>query len=382
MVAMRSKAFTDMAPLSTPFSTLPKLNPMAAPLTKTITLGTEDARMALLAGMTTKLVVPQHRVLNTARATGAQDLSHTDVNSPTLLPINGSNTRTRRSSASASPERSETLPAGADGTHGSVLVSNETLSKALIAMEPSSKLAPHPSSKALRVVPHAGRPIGLQENNEGTQTVSAEGLPAPSDGMVPTTLPNELEKNFVILGEQTNGVSSVLRKGTGAGFLAIISRKMLSLAAQQLYEAATPELGQDVSYAVAHDLERLLNETASNDADYRRQIRQQSRSLEENDVELANMLRRVETRMLRGGSMDKQSKDAKVGKKGAIDSGLPSSLPSAMQPNVETPPSSLTQPSPDPSGTPAIVTLRRWLSARKNQTDNDASLSSRAQIDP
>ena len=370
MVATRSKPFADMASLSTPFPTLQKLNPMAAPPTETITSGTEDARMALLADMTTRLVDPHYQTPNTARVAGTQDPTHIEFNSPTLLPITGSNTRTRRSSASASPDRPDgTFTADADGMHDSVPIRNKALSPTNSATETSSSLVPHPSSKVLRIAKNAGRPMRLQDTQEN-RYVSAEGPHAHSNGVASTNPAQYLEMNFVTVGERTNGVSPILRKGTGAGFLAIISRKMPSLAVQNLYEAATPEIGQDVGYAVAQELERLLNNSASSNDEYRRQIRQQNRSLEENDVGLAEMLRRVEARRSRGGSVGKQSKEGKEGKTGAIDSGPPSSLPSAMQANVGTPPFPLTQPSSDPSGSSALATLRRWLSARKKQTDS------------
>lgn len=395
MVATRSSAFTDLAAVSIPFSTLQQLNPMAAHPTQPITSGTEDARMALLANITRRLEDPQHqtpnnapdnarlltsvtRMLkdpqhqpsNTARAAGAQDPFQINMNSPTLLPIIGSNTRTRRPSGSVSPERPDgTLAADANGMHDSVPVRKEALGVTNSATDTSSKRDPPPSSKVPQITKDVGMPRRLQDNDKGIQNPSVEGRPAPNSDVASPTLPKDLERDFVIVGEQTNGVSPILRKGTGAGFLAIISRKMPSLAFKNIYKAPSPEIGQDVGYAVAQELERLLNKRASSNDDYRRQIGQQNGSLEENEIGLAEILHRVEGRRLQGAGTGKQSMEGKEGKMGAIDSRPPSSLPSAMQPKVGIPPFPQTQPSSESSGAPALATLRRWLSARKTKTD-------------
>lgn len=367
MVATRSKAFTDMAALYTPLSTLRET--IAAPPIRMTTSGTEDARMALLANMPAKVIDPQHQPPSTARAAGVQDPFQIALRSPTLLPIIGSNTRTRRSSASASPEKSDrTLAVGIDGMHAPVSINTEALKVTNNATETSSKLDPHASSKVPRIAMDVGRPVGLQENG-AIRNTAVRGAPASNSGMAIKTLPKDLEEDFVVVGERANGVSFVLRKGTGAGFLAIISRKMPSLTVQNLYEPATPEIGQDVGYAVAQDLERLLNQCSSSNDDYRSKIGRQNESLQSNDVGLAEMLRRVEIRRLRGPSMGKQ-RDSQEGKEGSVDAEPPLSLPSETQPHVGTPPPPPTQPSSQSPGVPAIATLRRWLSARKKQTDS------------
>lgn len=372
LVATRSKAFTDMAALSTPFSTL--RDTIAAPPIRTTTSGTEDARMALLANTTTRVTNSQHQPPNTARAAGAQDPFQIDVRSPILLPIIGSNTRTRRSSASASPKRSDgTLAAGTDGMHDPGPVSREALrltdSATDKAMETASKLDPHSSINVPRIATNVGRPVELQDNG-AIHNQSMKVQPAHSSNVAFKAFPKDFEQDFVIVGERTNGVSPVLRKGTGAGFLALISRRMPSLKVQNLYEPATPEIGQDVCYAVAQDLERLLNQASSSNDDYRSKISRHNESLQSNDIAVAEMLRRVEIRRLRGASMGKQRKDSQEGKEGAVDSEAPPSLPTETQPNVGTPPSPQTQSSSQSPGVPAIATLRRWLSARKKQTDS------------
>ena len=278
MVATRSKAFTDMAALSTPFSTLQNLNPMAAPSTRTITPGTEDIRMAHLGDMMAGLVGSQYQMPNPVRIAGTPVPSYNHTNSPALLPI-------QRSAVES------------------------------------------------------------------------------------TTLPKDLDMVFQLHGEQANGVSPDLRKGTGAGFLAIISRKTPSLAARNLYKAATPKIGQNVCYVLAQVLEQSLNKRASSTDDYRKQIGHQNESLEEDEVGLADMLHRVEIKMLQEGSISKETKDATEGKKRAIDNGPPS-LPPVLQPDVGTPQFPQTPPSSHPSGTPALSTLQRWLSARKNKTNS------------
>lgn len=366
MVATRSKAFTDMAALSTPLSTLRET--IAAPPIRMTTSGTEDARMALLANMTTKVINPQHQPPNTARAAGAQDPFQIDLRSPTLLPIIGSNTRTRRSSVSHErPER--TLTAGTDGMHDQLPDSNEALKVTNSATETSSIFDPHASNKVPRIAMNVGGPVGLQ-GNEAIQNKAGEGPPASGSNMGFKTLSKDLEEDFVVVGERTNDVSPVLRKGTGAGFLAIISRRMPSLTVQNLYEPATPEIGQEVGYAVAQDLERLLNQCSSSNDDYRSKISQQNELLQSNGVGLAERLRRVEIRRLRGASMGKQKRDSQEGKEGIVESAPPPSLPLISQPNVGTPPSPPTQPSSQSPGVPAIATLRRWLSARKKQTNS------------
>ena len=390
MIATRYKASTDLAAASMPPVNLQTPNAIVGPPNNAMTSEIEDKRIAFLAGMIPTLEDPQHQASDPAGAAGAHDPFHTGVGVPTLLPIISSNTRTRRTSASASPEKEDGSPvARVGGIHDLVPASNGAPRVMSGVTQASPMLVPRPVSKVTQTAKNAGTSMKLQDNRAEIPDLAAEDPHAHSSAMQSTTLPKDPGEGFDVIGEWGNGVSPVLRKGTGAGFQAIISQKLPLLAAKKFYEAATPKMGQDVCYAMAQDLERRLNVRASSNADYRKQSSHEIAGLlEADDRGLGEMLGMEEKRMsqraheakppegpgLAGVDGEdvgsKQTRTAKEDKRAASSmSDLPLSLPPATQSNVGTPPLPLTQPSSASSGSPALARIRSWLSARKNQAD-------------